>query len=148
MTRRSQMIALAVLLAILGVTLYFRLLPSDGTTRTSSGSGLFTPINVDNPALRLDVLQRFLNLQYKGVHRNIFVATLPPPPPPPTPVTPVNTAPPVPSGPPPLNVEAKYFGFASDSRGSHRRAFFATSNNEEVFVAGEGDTLLGRFRVV
>jgi hypothetical protein len=45
-------------------------------------------------------------------------------------------------------VEAKYFGFVSDSRGSYRRAFFATSNNEEVFVAGEGDTLLGRFRVV
>jgi len=148
MSRRSQMIALVVLLAILGVTLYFRLRPSDDTTRTTSAGGLFTPINVDNPALRLDVLQRFLNLQYKGVHRNIFVATLPPPPPPPTPVTPVNTAPPVPAGPPPLNVEAKYFGFASDSRGSHRRAFFATSNNEEVFVAGEGDTLLGRFRVV
>ena len=32
--------------------------------------------------------------------------------------------------------------------GSHRRAFFATNNNEDVFIAGEGDTLMGRFRVV
>jgi hypothetical protein len=148
MPRRYQMIALGVLVAILGVTLYSRFRPSDDTAKTSSVAGLFAPINVDNPALRLDVLQRFLNLQYKGAHRNIFVATLPPPPPMPTPVTPVNVTPPVPSGPPPLNVEAKYFGFVSDSKGSHRRAFFATSNNEEVFVAGEGDTLLGRFRVV
>ena len=148
MSRRNQMIALGVLLAFLGVTLYFRMRPSDDGAKTSSVAGLFVPINVDNPALRLDVLQRFLNLEYKGAHRNIFVATLPPPPPPPTPVVPVNATPQVPAGPPPLNVEAKYFGFASDSRGSHRRAFFATSNNEEVFVAGEGDTLLGRFRVV
>jgi hypothetical protein len=57
-------------------------------------------------------------------------------------------APVVPTGPPPLTVGAKYFGFVSDSKGSHRRAFFATANNEDVFVAGEGDTLLGRFRVV
>ncbi|MCU1343072.1 MAG: hypothetical protein JWN92_2495 [Candidatus Acidoferrum typicum] len=148
MSRRNQMIALGVLLAVLGVTLYFRFRPSDDNSKTSSVSALFSPINVDNPALRLDVLQRFLNLQYKGAHRNIFVATLPPPPPPPTPITPVNVTPAVPAGPPPLNVEAKYFGFVSDSKGSHRRAFFATSNNEEVFVAGEGDTLLGRFRVV
>jgi hypothetical protein len=148
MSRRHQTIALGVLLAILGATVYFRFRTSDNNAKTSSATGLFTPINVDNPALRLDVLQRFLGLQYKGSHRNIFVATLPPPPPPPTPLTPVNVTPAVPSGPPPLNVEAKYFGFVSDSRGSYRRAFFATSNNEEVFVAGEGDTLLGRFRVV
>src|SRR6266436_2625390 len=129
MSRRNQTIALGVLLAILGVTVYSRFRTSDDNAKTFSATGLFTPINVDNPALRLDVLQHFLSLQYKGSHRNIFVATLPPPPPPP-------------------NVEAKYFGFVSDSRGSYRRAFFATSNNEEVFVAGEGDTLLGRFRVV
>ena len=148
MSRRNQTIVLGVLLVILGVTLYLHFRPADDNSKTSSVTGLFTPINVDNPALRLDVLQRFLSLQYKGAHRNIFVATLPPPPPPPTPVTPVNTAPAVPAGPPPLNVDAKYFGFVSDSRGSHRRAFFASSNNEEVYVAGEGDTLLGRFRVV
>jgi len=148
MSRRNQTIVLGVLLAVLGLTLYSRLRPADDGAKASSVTGLFTPINVDNPALRLDVLQHFLSLQYKGAHRNIFVATLPPPPAPPTPVVPVNTGPVIPAGPPPLTVDAKYFGFVSDSRGSHRRAFFATSNNEEVYVAGEGDTLLGRFRVV
>jgi hypothetical protein len=148
MSRRNQMIVLGLLFTVLGVTAYFRFRPSDDPMKTPSVTGLFAPINVDNPALRLDILQRFLNLQYKGTHRNIFVAAAPPPPPLPAPVTPVSVAAPVPTGPPPLTVEAKYFGFVSDSKGSHRRAFFATSNNDEVFVAGEGDTVLGRFRVV
>jgi hypothetical protein len=148
MSQRNKLIALVILFAILGATLYPRLRPSDDSAKASSVTGIFTPSNVDNPALRLDILQRFLNLEYKGGHRNIFVATLPPPPPIPTPVAPAIVTAPVPTGPPPLSVEAKYFGFVSDSRGSHRRAFFATNNNEEVFVAGEGDTLLGRFRVV
>jgi hypothetical protein len=47
-----------------------------------------------------------------------------------------------------LTVDAKYFGYVSDARGGHRRAFFAASNNEEVFIAGEGDTILGHIRVV
>jgi hypothetical protein len=107
----------------------------------------FAPLNVDNPALRLDILQRFLALEYKGVHRSIFSASLPPPPaPPPTKQVVVDPGPP--PGPPPLVVDAKYFGYVSDNSGSHRRAFFATNNNDDVVIAGEGDTLMGRFRVV
>jgi hypothetical protein len=45
-------------------------------------------------------------------------------------------------------VDAKYFGYVSDLGGTHRRAFFATSNNEDVIIASEGDTFMGRFRVV
>ena len=148
MSRRNQMILLVLLVALLGVTMYFSFRRPPDSVTSPTATGLFTPINVDNPALRLDILQRFLNLQYKGAHRNIFVASLLPPPPPPQQLTPVNTTPAIPAGPPPLNVEAKYFGFVSDSKGSHRRAFFATANNDEVFVAGEGDTLLGRFRII
>jgi hypothetical protein len=47
-----------------------------------------------------------------------------------------------------LTVDAKYFGYVSDYGGNHRRAFFATPNNEDVIIAGEGDTFLGRFRVI
>src|SRR6266700_5487543 len=147
MTRRNQIIVLVVLLAVLGITVLLSNRSSDNSAKAPA-TRLFTTINVDNPALRMDILQRFLNLQYKGAHRNIFVTSLPPPPPLPTPVTPVNVAPPVPTGPPPLTVDAKYFGFVSDSKGTHRRAFFATANNEDVFIAGEGDTLMGRFRIV
>jgi hypothetical protein len=151
MTRQTQFIILGVLLAVLAVSsiyLYRTNYSAQGDTpRQVSQDARFTPLNVDNPALRLDILKRFLALEYKGVHRSIFSATLPPPPAPP-PSKQVNVAPAIPSGPPPLTVDAKYFGYVSDYGGSHRRAFFATTNNEDVIIAGEGDTFMGRFRVV
>jgi hypothetical protein len=154
MTRQTQTIVLAVLLVVLagtGVYFYRTYFPAVGATAPPPPAALdarFTPLNVDNPALRLDILKRFLALEYKGVHRSIFSASLPPPPAPPPSKAPVNVAPVVPSGPPPLTVDAKYFGYVSDFSGNHRRAFFATPNNEDVIIAGEGETLLGRFRIV
>jgi hypothetical protein len=151
MTRQTQFIILGALLAVLAVSsiyLYRTNYSAQGDTpQQVSQDARFTPLNVDNPALRLDILKRFLALEYKGVHRSIFSATLPPPPAPP-PSKQVNVAPAIPSGPPPLTVDAKYFGYVSDYGGSHRRAFFATTNNEDVIIAGEGDTFMGRFRVV
>ena len=151
MTRQTQMIVLGVLLAVLaGTAIYFvRSRSEDDVVPVPvSLDTKFTPVAVDNPALRLDILQRFLALQYKGAHRSIFSATLPPPPAPAVSKIPVNVTPGPPPGPPPLTVDAKYFGYVSDMSGSHRRAFFATANNEDVIIAGEGDTLMGRFRVI
>jgi hypothetical protein len=151
MTKRNQFIVLGVLVAVLAATAYFTFRRSSASADAAPSAKIddkFAPLNVDNPALRMDILQRFLALQYKGVHRSIFSATLPPPPAPPTPAQPVNVVPATPAGPPPLMVDAKYFGFVSDFSGNHRRAFFATGNNEEIIIAGEGDTLLGRFRVI
>jgi hypothetical protein len=148
MSRRTQMIVLGALLFVLVATLYFSRTSSPDAPKPVAVDDRFTPLDVDNPALRNDILKRFLALGYKGVHRSIFSATLPPPPAPPPSKTPAITAPPVPTGPPPLTVDAKYFGYVSDPGGTHRRAFFASSNNEDVYIAGEGDTLMGRFRVV
>ncbi|HEX3372074.1 MAG TPA: hypothetical protein VHS08_06120 [Candidatus Acidoferrales bacterium] len=151
MTRQTQIIVLGALLVVLaGTMIYFvRSRSTDDVVPTPvSLDTRFTPVPVDNPALRLDILQRFLALEYKGAHRNIFSASFPPPPAPPASKVPVNVNPGPPPGPPPLTVDAKYFGYVSDMGGSHRRAFFATSNNEDVIIAGEGDTLMGRFRVI
>jgi hypothetical protein len=152
MKPQTQYIILGVLLIVLvgvGYSLYRNYAPAEAALPAPNVDEKFTPLAVDNPALRLDILKRFLELQYKGVHRSIFSATLPPPPAPPPSAQPVNVpAPIVPAGPPPLTVDAKYFGFVSDFSGNHKRAFFATSNNEDVIIAGEGDTLLGRFRVI
>ena len=148
MSRRNQIIVLGLLFAVLGYRLYLTFRPSENSGTVSNADGQFVPVDVDNPALRMDILQRFLNLEYKGVHRNIFSATLPPPPHAAKTAAGERRPAAVPAGPPPLTVDAKYFGYVSDAHGSHRRAFFATGNNEDVFIAGEGDTLLGRFRVV
>jgi hypothetical protein len=147
MSRRNKIIVLGFLMAALGGTVAYNYWPSGDPAKAPASTGQFAPINVDNPALRMDILQHFLSLEYKGAHRNIFTATLPPPPQPVQQAS-ANVTPLVPAGPPPLTVDAKYFGYVSDLRGSHRRAFFATTNNEDVFIAGEGDTLMGRFRVV
>jgi len=152
MKPQTQYIVLGVLLVVLvgaGYSVYRTYAPTGAALPAPNVDEKFTPLNVDNPALRLDILKRFLELQYKGVHRSIFSATLPPPPTPPPSAQPVNVpAPVVPAGPPPLTVDAKYFGFVSDFSGNHKRAFFATTNNEDVIIAGEGDTLLGRFRII
>src|ERR1700681_1476662 len=132
MKRRTQFIVLGVLIALLIPTAYFfyrSFSPQEATTPPAALDARFTPLNVDNPALRLDILKRFLALEYKGVHRSIFSATLPPPPAPPDRKVPVNVAAGPPPGPPPLTVDAKYFGYVSDFSGSHRRAFFSTANN-------------------
>lgn len=148
MSRRNELIALSALSLLLVVILYSVYGPSPEPKVSAAVETPFAPLNVDNPALRLDILKRFLALEYKGAHRSIFSAALPPPPTPPPVVNPVVAAQPVLSAPPPLTVDAKYFGYVSDPAGSHRRAFFATSNGEDVFIASEGDTLMGRFRVV
>jgi hypothetical protein len=151
MKNRNQFIVLVVLLLVLGVTAYnfYRSRNSDdGAPPPVSVDTRFTPLSVDNPALRLDIMKRFLELEYKGAHRSIFSATLPPPPAPPPSKQPANLNPGPPPGPPPLTVDAKYFGYVSDLGGAHRRAFFATANNEDVIIASEGDTFMGRFRVV
>jgi hypothetical protein len=152
MTQRIKFIVLAVLLVVLAGTVFNFYRTSSSSTETApppvSLDARFTPLGVDNPALRLDILKRFLALEYNGVHRSIFSETLPPPPAPPPPKQQANVIPGPPPGPPPLTVDAKYFGYVSDFGGSHRRAFFATPNNDDVIIAGEGDTFMGRFRVV
>jgi len=85
------------------------------------------------------------------VHRDIFSATIPPPPPPKLTKAQIEAAkiieanrPPPP--PPPLEVPATFFGYVTDARTGHKQAFF--TDGDDVFIAGEGELLLGRFRVL
>jgi hypothetical protein len=57
------------------------------------------------------------------------------------------TVPVLPPPPPPmLPGNMKYFGYGTIPNGTLRRAFL--SDGDEVFIVGEGDTLLGRFRII
>src|SRR5579864_402311 len=95
------------LLAGLGVVflyiIYISNRPSEIAQVVSSADEKFRPIAVENPALKLELLERLKKLQYEGSHRNIFSSVAPPPasaavPPP---VTPPPIAPAGPSGPAP-----------------------------------------------
>jgi len=116
----------------------------------SSANETFRPIAVGDPALKLDLLNRLKKLQYEGSHRNIFSAASAPPvsaaPQPPSAIVPppVNAA--GPTGPAPLVIPATFYGFVTDAQTGMRRAFF--TENENVYIVGVGETLLGRFRLV
>ena len=85
MPRRNQIqIALLAGLFLLFVYVMYRdSRSSEIVPMISSADEHFAPIAVENPELRLDLLDRLKNLDYQGSHRNIFSATLPPPPAPP-----------------------------------------------------------------
>jgi hypothetical protein len=108
------------------------------------------PENLD-PTLRLDLLASAEQTQYEGSGRNIFVSQAEPPPipiPGAPGVTDVNKVaetyrPPLPPQPPPIPL--KFFGFASRV-GEPKKIFLVLG--EDVFVAGEGEIVDRRYKVV
>jgi len=60
--------------------------------------------------------------------RLAYGPTIPPPPPPPT-----------------LPGNMKFFGYGTIPNGTAKRAFLSDGDN--IYIVGEGDTLLGKFRV-
>jgi hypothetical protein len=141
------------LLAGLGVLLLYIIYvsnrPSEIAQVVSSADEKFRPIAVENPALKLELLERLKKLQYQGSHRNIFSSVAPPPEsavPPPVIAPPPITAPGGPSGPAPLVVPATFYGFVTDAQTGMRRAFF--TEGENVYIIAVGEMLLGRYRLI
>lgn len=151
MTRRTEMYLSAGLLVLLaGAAYYFFTSRGDGTGLPGvlAADTKFEPLDVREPALRMDLLEKIRKLEYSGSHRNIFVAEAPP-----APNTVLHAAEaarpfvgprPLPP-PPPLQVPAEFFGYASQPQGGRRVAFF--TSGDDVLVVAEGDTFLGRFRL-
>jgi hypothetical protein len=88
--------------------------------------------------------------QYTGNGRNIFSKNSLPPPPPISniekPIASARTGVVAPQGPPPPPpIDLKFYGFATEQNG--RKTVFLL-HGEDVFVAGEGDIVNRRFRVV
>lgn len=141
-----------VLLIGLGVVLLYALYRGNRSPEIApvvSSADDFRPIAVDNPALKLDLLDRLKKLQYGGSHRNIFSSSAPPP------VTagasspiaaPMPSTPAAPAGPPPLVIPATFYGYVTDSITGMRRAFFLEGENVDILAVGE--VLMGRYRLV
>jgi hypothetical protein len=147
MSRRAQIYVLAGLGIVLALVLIFGRNQAP-TLAGTAGDEKYQPLNVPDPALRIDLLDQIHKQEYMGTHRNIFSAA-PPPPPVPKPgdkdyVPPV--APPVNTGPPPVVVPATFFGYTVTLRTGKRQAFF--TNGDDVFIVDEGATLLNRFRLL
>ncbi|HEV2386344.1 MAG TPA: hypothetical protein VGS20_03715 [Candidatus Acidoferrales bacterium] len=150
MSKRNEIVILAVLLAVLLGVAYQQFRPSGGSDTDVSAAAAVQPLRVPNPSLHLAQLAQIRRLAYGGSHRNIFSAA----PPPPTSVLekskrkdasylPQTAGPP---SPPPLQVPLTFYGMAVDPKSGKRLAFF--TSGDDVFIASEGDSLLGRFRLV
>jgi hypothetical protein len=157
MKQKKQVITLGVLLVIAALVWYSQ--RSD--TAPSSTSRVFDAekyqiFSPENPQLRWYEIEKAQKTEYKGGGRNIFSKQAPvvvatnvkpaavvphhvdygPFPPPPDPVPP----------PPQLPANLKYFGYGTVPNGTSRRAFF--SDGDEVYIVAEGETLLGKYRII
>ena len=148
-SKQKRIILLAGLGVVFLYVIYISNRPSEIAQVVSSADEKFRPIAVENPALKLELLERLKKLQYQGSHRNIFSSVAPPPEsavPPPVIAPPPITAPGGPSGPAPLVVPATFYGFVTDARTGMRRAFFMEGEN--VYIISVGEMLLGRYRLI
>jgi len=150
MSRRTEIYLLVGLALVLGSVLYYSRSGGDsGSPGVLAENSKFMPLDVREPRLHTELLDRLRKLQYAGTHRNIFVAA-----PPPSAQAPVQqqqapepfVGPRLPPPPPPLQVPAEFFGYETRPASGRRTGFF--TSGDDVLVVAEGDTFLGRFRLV
>ncbi len=148
MKQRTKIALLTFLVVIAAGVFYFDTKGTSPSGRQSVfASRSYAPLPVENPELQRWKLEASHRTEYKSSGRDLFSETLPPPPAP-KPQPKPDPGPPVPVEPPPPTLPAnmKFFGSGTVPNGTAKRAFL--SDGEEVFIVGEGDTLLGRFRIL
>jgi len=112
-----------------------------GKSRAGKKASVSTESSLD-PTLRYDWLKASEDTKYQGAGRNIFRAEVEIP----KPVVPVRKPDPVPQGPPPPPpINLKFFGFANKP-GEAKKIFL--SQGEDVFIAGEGDIIDRRYKIL
>jgi len=148
MSRRTELYIFAGLLVLVAFSGYYYLSSRTQVTQIPgvfASDTKFQPLDVQEPRLHLDLLQRIRKMQYSGIHRNIFSAAPPPIEKPPAQTASSFTGPRPAPPPPPLQIPAEFFGYAWRPHSEKRVAFF--TSGDDVLIVHEGDTFLGRFRL-
>ncbi|HKM85539.1 MAG TPA: hypothetical protein VJW96_04980 [Terriglobales bacterium] len=161
---RMQVIALAVLGGILILAFGYEFWPSSTATspaasqttsaaakpvmrRSANGKMVVVAEPRLDPTLDLKLLSQSEEIKYAGNGRNIFVAgsvaVIEKPKRPGVTDRPVAFVPPPVPGPPPITL--KFFGFANRP-GETKKVFLV--QGEDIFIAGEGDIVDRRYRVL
>jgi hypothetical protein len=151
----SDKTKLAWLVGLIAVALLVWYFNSKVRSTIASNSSLsvdersFKPLGIENPELQREILKHSRETEYKTSGRDLFTGFAPPPPEPPkNDQANLQQGPVMASPPPPLALppSMKFFGYGTVPNGTARRAFLA--DGDEIYIVGEGDTLLGKFRVV
>lgn len=149
MKQKKEIIALAVLLVIAAAVWVWNSRSNPAVRGAASFQQSFSALAVENPALHWPKLQASRGTQYKSSGRNPFSEVAPPPPPPLTsPSKPARAPQPGDSDyvAPPLQLPVKFFGYGVVPLGTERLAFL--TDGDQVYVVGEGETLMGRYRIL
>jgi hypothetical protein len=147
MRQQKQVFALAMLVIIAIIVWVWNRNQNPATARAGSVVSAYSPMTVENPAIRTWKIDRARKTEYKSTGRNPFDPAPPPPPPPRVPKPGdkdyVQQPPPP---PPPPELPLKFYGYGTVPNGTARRAFL--TDGDEVYIVAEGDTLLGRYRIL
>jgi len=149
MKQQKQLIALAVLVVLAAVIWVWNSQQSPRAASASAVVSTYPAMNVDNPAIQWPKIARVQKTEYKPIGRNPFSDVAPPPPAPKIPQPgEKDYIPPPPPTPQPLELppNMKFFGYGTIPNGTARRAFL--TDGDEVYIVAEGDTFLGRFRIL
>jgi hypothetical protein len=146
MTDRKKIYVLLALVGLLGAVYWLNRNSASGVAGVLAADNKFQPLNIQDPQLRLDLLEKIHKQEYTGTHRNIFVVAPLPPPPSSSDGEARPVGPQSPPPPPPVVIPATFFGYATDARTASRLAFF--ESGDDVFIVGEGGILLGRYRLL
>jgi hypothetical protein len=118
--------------------------PATATARPATKQNA-KPISSLDPTLRTDLLRTAEQTKYEGKGRNIFMAQAEPIPQAQVPVIQQKPQEPIVQGPPPPPpINIKFIGFANRP-GEPKQIFLV--QNEDVFVAKEGDIVNRRYKV-
>jgi hypothetical protein len=152
MKQKKELVSLAVLLVVLAYVGWYLLRSSEQVSQGPSALNYnYAPLGVESPAPHEWKIADARKTEYTKTLRNIFSPNAPPPVDPdakkgPSAVAPRPYGPEKPAPPVPPNLPVTYFGYGTIPNGTARRAFL--TNHEDIYIVGEGDTLLGRFRIL
>ena len=144
MKQKIQVMVLAGLVVIAAMIWYFYSRSQRSAEARNLSGASYEPLAVVSQRLHWDRLENSRKTQYTKTVRDIFSEVLPPPP-----IDPKKILPPVSNEPPKPTVAplpVKFYGLGTVPANGARLAFFTDGDN--IFIVREGDTLLGRFRIL
>jgi hypothetical protein len=153
MKQKNQIVLLVVLVVLAAVVWVWVSRTSTANSGGVSVAQNYAPLAVENPAPHIWKLENSRKTEYKSAGRNPFSEIAPPS------AEEIKRAAQeqaqtqqqqaqvnVPPPPPELPPNLKFFGYGVVPVGTGRLAFFSDGN--DVFIVGEGDVLMGRYRIV
>lgn len=152
MKQKKEAIILAVLVALAAIVWYFNRTSPVATAGPVAGNVNYQPLPVENSQIQWWKLEASRKADYTG-RRNIFSSIAPPSDEEVKKAADAQKAqqaqqqgPLVPAMPVVSPLPVKFFGYGMLPSNGPRLAFF--TDGEDVFIVGEGEMLMGRFRVL